>query len=231
MNPGKGYKYFSNNASSQTLLYPATSPVVNPTAVLRSAGLKWTADRHRYPNNMTLTYVVENGDWRSEQIEIGAFCGDECRGSVMVSYVPQITEHPYLGFLVISGEGNEEIYLKAYDHAANKEYGVENRFSFTSDAILGSPATPYRVVVSTTGTPDLQSGSVAVFLDSSGENLIVRHPWDVIDRLEIVDLNGRIVWQETGFASQSVNVSALAKGMYMLRLVKENQVFVRKFVK
>ena len=236
MNPGYGYKYFSQHASVQSLVYPA------PPSTLSGLGLRtdtealssrWTADRYRYPNNMTLTYIVsaDNVEWQSPQIEIGAFCGNECRGSVMLSYLPQLPEHPYIGFLVVYGDGNEEIQLKIYDHATGKEYMADNRLWFAADAINGSPAEPYRVVASTTGICNVSVGSVSVFLDASGEHLNIRCPWSDIDQVEIIDLHGRILWHESGFASESVSVSTLVKGIYLLKLVKDNQVSVYRFVK
>jgi len=103
--------------------------------------------------------------------------------------------------------------------------------SFASDAIQGSPAEPFRITLSPTGISNIQSGSVTVYLDPLHQKLIIRYPWNIIDRLEIVDLNGRIIWQTTNFTSESVDVSSLAKGVYILKLVKDNQVSVYKFIK
>ena len=46
----------------------------------------WTCDPHQYANNMTMIGVVSlNGtELLSESFEIGAFCGEECRGSELL---------------------------------------------------------------------------------------------------------------------------------------------------
>ena len=42
----------------------------------------WEPDPHQFPNNMSVIGVIEiNGvEQASESYELGAFCGDECRG-------------------------------------------------------------------------------------------------------------------------------------------------------
>jgi hypothetical protein len=233
MNPGEGYKYYS--AANQTLVYPASGPSgLRSSRADASLPLKWTAQASRFANNMTFSFVVsqDNRELQSDQIEVGAFCGDECRGSVRVAHFPQLIDHPYMGFLMIYGENNDEIRLRIYNHATGEEYDEGNVvLTFASDAIHGSPANPYPVIASPTGIGRLPSNSVSVYLDSSGEKLNIRYPWNSIDQIEMVDLNGRILWQENGFAWESVDVSSLAKGVYILKLIKDHQLFVLKFVK
>jgi len=233
MNPGEGYKYYS--AATQTLIYPApASSTLRSSHAEETLPLKWNPQASRFANNMTFTFIVsqDNKDLQNDQIEIGAFCGNECRGSVLLKNVPQLADHPYMGFLMIYGENGDEIRLRIYNHATGEEYEESNVvLSFVADAIQGSPAEPYQVIASPTGIRNLQSGSVSVYLDLANEKLNIRYPWDSIDWLEIVDLNGRIIWSETGFASKFVDISSFAKGMYILKLNKDSQLFVHKFVK
>jgi len=235
MNPGEGYKYYSANTATQSLVYPAAAAVQLRSSNSENAlDLKWTTNANRFANNMTLTFVVsqDNRELQSDNIEIGAFCGDDCRGTAMLKNLPQITGHPYMGFLVIFGNDNDNIRLRVYNHETGQEYEVDNiSLSFESDAILGNPTEPLQIMASPTGIPGLQSGSVYVYMNSAGDKLNIHRPWNIIDRLEITDLNGRTVWQATGFASESINVSSLAKGVYLLKLIKDNQSSVYKFIK
>jgi len=233
MNPGDGFKYFST--SDQALVYPSTSSQFRSVTAENDMTTEWTPNANSFPNTMTMTSVVLSGstELQSDQIEIGAFSGDECRGSALLKNFPQLTDHPYLGFLVVYGNGNEAIRLRIYNHATGQVYDASNApLSFSSDAIYGSPSDPYSVVMpSPTGICNLSSGSVSVYMDQTGEKLNISYPWNVIDQVAIVDLTGRIVWQTTGFASESVNVSSLAKGAYIVKLVKDGQMSVYKFVK
>jgi hypothetical protein len=192
----------------------------------------YIADYQSYPSTMTYTasVVLDNVELQSDLIEIGAFSGNECRGSALLKDFSQ-NAHSHLGFLVIHGEGNEAIRLRIYNHATGREYDATNALSFGANAMHGSPAEPYRIVSSTTGINDLQAKAVNVYLESTGGRLQIHRPWDSIDQLEITDLSGRVVLRETGFTAASINVSLLANSVYLLKLTKDNQVYVKKFIK
>jgi hypothetical protein len=233
MGPGNGYMYYSNNSTMQTLIYPSSSPQLAPARNVQGEAFAphWTVDEHRYPNTMTATSVVlsDNVELQSNEIEIGAFSGDECRGSVLLKNFPQVADS-YLGFLVIHGEGNEEIHLRIYDHAISQEYDATNVLSFEVNAIYGNPADPYRIVSSPTGITNIVN-AVNVYLEQTGANLQIHCPWSSIDHLEITDLSGRVVLREANFTAASVNVASLTNSVYLLKLVKDGQVYVKKFIK
>ena len=134
---------------------------------------------------------------------------------------------------MVYGDNNEAIRLRIFDHTTGQEYAATNEsLPFVSDAIYGSPTEPYRVVAAVpTGISNVSSSDVSIFVDPSGSQLYIRYPWSSIDRVEIVDLSGRSLWQATGFTAKSISVSSLAQGTYILKVVKDNQLFVYKFIK
>ena len=105
----------------------------------------WIADPYKYANNMTVVGVVSfSGEEQgSEFLEIGAFCGDECRGSSMASY--QKVFDRYYFFLMIYGEHNDEISFRCYDHRLNLELELipETLINFQSNAMLGGVVDPF----------------------------------------------------------------------------------------
>ncbi|MDR3340292.1 MAG: T9SS type A sorting domain-containing protein, partial [Candidatus Symbiothrix sp.] len=102
---------------------------------------------------------------------------------------------------------------------------------FSSDAIYGNPSEPYRIVTGTTGINSPGNEKVNIYPNPVSATLFINHPWEKIDVLEISDLIGRRIILETGFTKQSVNVSGLVKGVYILKLRKGGQIFVEKFTK
>ena len=48
-------------------------------------GEHWTWNPNQYPNNAIFTAVItiDGEEQRSDQLEIGAFCDETCRGSVI----------------------------------------------------------------------------------------------------------------------------------------------------
>lgn len=81
----------------------------------------WTPDISPYPDYMRMHVVVQcyGVDMASSFLEIGAFCGDECRGSVMVGYCPPLQR--YVFYLPVYGNDGETFRFKLYDHQQGKE--------------------------------------------------------------------------------------------------------------
>ena len=126
---------------------------------------KWSTDESRFPASMTLTAIAVHDfqEMRSEEIEIGAFCGDDCRGSVLLRYEKNLDR--YFGFLLIFGDGNEKITLKVYDHATGEEYLANNSpITFKADDTHNSPINPYVVALGTTDESYIPSPPVSTGL-------------------------------------------------------------------
>jgi hypothetical protein len=234
MQPGKGYMYSSNGALPKTFYYPAS--------VLRSVQLrsnenrqtpKWSVDYYRFPTSMTITAIALNNDvvMQSELVEIGAFSGDECRGSVLLQYVEGL-ENPYLGFLMVFGDPGDEITYKIYDHATQTEYeatGPTN--SFLNDEIYGNPAAPEKITAnSTTGNDNLTNGLV-IYPNPVKDKLYIRYNDSQLDALEIFDISGRLIVKEENFTEKSIDVSKLEKGIYLLHVTVNGKLSVHKFIK
>jgi len=247
------------NLSAATLYVPSSAKSAYEAApVWQNFGtiieLSYSPVSQPYPNIMNFTVAVslDGNEIQNGRYEIGAFSDNECRGSAVLQsipaasqqsnshgaaalqYAPADTQHSYLGFLSVYGNGDENITFKIFDHDTGKEYEATIApVAFAIDATYGSTENPYQITIvsNPVGNCKLKMGDVHIYPDSSGEKLIIQYPWNNIDRLEIADLNGRILWQESGFASESVNIASLAKGMYILKLVKDNRVSVHKFIK
>ena len=139
--PGQGYIYQSKAADTKTFRYPRTS---NGTAYRASAKTSVASttnyqpvDDGKFPDNMNIIAVVEQGGQRIEDAEVAAFVSGECRGAV--SY--------YSGyyFLTIMGSSendkNATVELRVW--ANGKEYIIENEKRFVSDAFYGTLEDPY----------------------------------------------------------------------------------------
>lgn len=105
----------------------------------------WTQNPYQYPNNMTIIGVVSfNGvEQRSQSIELGAFCGEECRGSVMANYEEMFDR--YFFYMMVYGEQNDEISFRCYDHKLNLELNLiqETFIDFQTNAMIGGVVEPF----------------------------------------------------------------------------------------
>lgn len=79
-------------------------------------------------NNMTVYGQLKiDGEFADENIEIGAYCGDEVRGRAFI--IKQGST--YLFFLTLYGNTNDVINLRFYDHSVETELNVGGDYSIT----------------------------------------------------------------------------------------------------
>ena len=119
-------------------------------------GLSFSADAQNFyfpkpadnldGENMTVYGQLKiDGEFSDENIEIGAFCGDEVRGRAFVIKQGGM----YLFFLTVYGNANDEIELHFYDHEIGTELNVVGDFLITyssSDTNLNAGVVDYYTV-------------------------------------------------------------------------------------
>ena len=100
------------------------------------------------PGNYSLVMAVtgiiqiDGVEQFSSQLEVGAFCGDECRGSQMAAEF--FLTNRYLVMLSIDGEIGNELTFKLYDHGLGQELNLTSPavVTFNMDG-YGNPIEPY----------------------------------------------------------------------------------------
>ena len=105
----------------------------------------WNVDIHQYPYNMSVTGIIKiNGmEQQTPALEIGAFSGDECRGSQRLTYFPLVDR--YLVFFTLYGDAGDEMSFRLYDHSVGEELDLScsSTISFVPDGIMGTAFDPY----------------------------------------------------------------------------------------
>ena len=105
----------------------------------------WTpVDEGQYAYSMTLYGVIQidGVEQHSDQLEVGVFCGDECRGSAFANEF--FLTHRYLAEVNVYGENGHQLTFKLYDHRTNQELAPTSTeaIAFTLDG-YGNPIEPY----------------------------------------------------------------------------------------
>lgn len=122
----------------------------------------WTPVSGAYQNTATITgiVVIDDVEQRTNTLEVGAFCGDECRGSTMLRYLSAIDR--YEVFLTIYGEDGNQITFKLYDHDAQQELDLNtpDPVAFVIDDIIGDPMDPYVFDFTSNGSQPQPTGVV-----------------------------------------------------------------------
>ena len=97
-------------------------------------------------NNMTVNGIIliDGVEQTVSTLEVGAFCGDECRGSRRGAYFSMTGQ--YVVPLQIQGNGNSEVItFRLYDHVTQQELDLvcANTLEFDINGRLGTPGNWY----------------------------------------------------------------------------------------
>ncbi len=105
----------------------------------------WTWNSHAYPNNSTFVGIItiEGVEQRSEQLEIGAFYNDECRGSIICLY--NANKDRYYACLTVNGEAGMEMTFRLWNHATDEELNVTPliTYTFQPNDFFGTTSNPF----------------------------------------------------------------------------------------
>ena len=108
----------------------------------------WTPDESLYANNMTVitTVEIEGEEQYNPNLELGAFCNGELRGSARLQYVDSPANR-YECFLMVYGNSNDIITFQLYDHGTGKvsELTSHESIAFEVNATIGDVTNPYTV--------------------------------------------------------------------------------------
>ena len=232
--PGMGLLY-KNTGSQTSFTYPTGSRGGSAwNANLDENDNHWQADAHAYPNNMTVTAVVEldGVELAAEHYEIAAFANGECRGSAKLMYVEPLNRH--MAFLTIHGEDAVELSFGLYDSQTGTErYDADNLVTYTNNATLGEPDEPYVVSFrGLTGVDEFDSNlhvfpnpvargeAVNLGMASSNGNV----------QVEVINTMGAVISVETLTKVASIAAPSVP-GVYMLRITAEGEgTYFRKLV-
>lgn len=99
----------------------------------------WTVNEG-YESNMNLTLEVRLDAVTEPGFEIGAFCGEECRGKASSQYFSQLDNH--LWFLTIHGVVGDAISFFVRVNEVEQDAVTTYNLVFAPNAIIGSPSAP-----------------------------------------------------------------------------------------
>lgn len=226
LEPGQGYMYKSNSDEAKTLTFQAERGNAVGNAI-KEDGF-FTPNTADFSSNMLVTAVVETDgqELRSEEYELAAFVGDECRGSVRLMYVEPLDR--YVAFLLVYGDAPEEVRFVLTDGSDMVCSG--DVLTYVADGIEGTPTEPVTLHFGTLGLNESEKDVVNIFPNPSDgifsiEGMGVR-------KIEVVDAYGQIILsKETKNDFEQIDLSDNADGLYLLRVVTSNGITTKQLIK
>ena len=94
----------------------------------------WTPNDSEYEDNMTLTGVIQidGVEQQSTALEVGVFCGEECRGSGYPTYF--LPAQRYVIQLLVFGESGDSLTFKLFDSDSGQELNLVSPDAVTFNA-------------------------------------------------------------------------------------------------
>ena len=158
------------------------------TAHFTSSETHWIPNDAMYEDNMTLTGVIQiNGvEQQSTSLEVGVFCGEECRGAQLATYF--FPTQRYLVQLIVFGETGDQLTFKLYDHALGQELDLTSPEAVTFVANgYGSLGNPY--ILNFTGSvTQTYTLPIAGYDNPAGNYYLIAPPIDDVNPAEIVGM-------------------------------------------
>ena len=209
--PGHGYIYVAKGSAQQTFTYPAASKGVESES--EALNTTWTAQRARFASTMDLFATVEiNGvEQTSDELEIGAFVGDECRGAVKLMYVEELGKH--IAFLTVSGNNGETVSFKALHEG--EVIDLQETVTIQLNELLGDAKAPFVL--------HANSGTFTLFPNPASKGEFIHMSLNDLNgaTVEIYNALGALVRTET-LSNENKELSGFnTAGVYTIRVVDQ----------
>lgn len=229
LQPGQGYMYQSNSNEVKYLTYPQVNRNnLNEDNEGEVVGNSFMTMGDNYANNMTITAVIDlDGSLLcSDDYELAAFVGNECRGSIKLKYVKPLNQ--YMAFLLVHGDKEESLRFALTD--GNEISWSNDYLMYANDATYGTPTQP---VVLHFGPIGVNESSIAII------NIYPNPSHDVfniegkdIQKVEVINAFGQIIYsKEINNNSLQIDLSKHAIGAYLVRVVTSKGINTQQVIK
>ena len=227
LEPGQGYMYKSNNSTSKTLVFQTGRGEETVTNVTEENSF-FTPNTDDFSDNMLVTAVInmDGQELRSEDYEIAAYVGNECRGNVRLMYVEPFDR--YVAFLLVFGEAEEEIHFVLTD--GNDVAWSDDLLTYTDDGLEGTVTEPATLHFGTLGLNDNEHDFVNIFPNPS--NGIFNIEGNGLRKIEVVNAFGQtVLLREVENSLMQIDLGDKAAGVYLLRVITNNGITTKQLVK
>lgn len=130
--------------------------------------------------------LIDGVEQTGTTLEVGAFCGDECRGSMMPEFFPPTSQYVVTLTVVSNQQSGEAITFRLYDHSTNQELNLtsENNTTFSNNAMIGTMGDWYEFAFVTPAVTYTYELPVNAWTIEGGYSLIAP-PFDGINPAQV----------------------------------------------
>lgn len=201
----------------------------------------WDVDATQFEHNMNMIAIVigteGNSNLLKEGDELGAFVGDELRGSSIVTHIPALDS--YMIFMTVhANKQGELLTFKFYDAELEQVFEIEESAGFTSNSVVGEVDNPQELhLATTTGLSYEESNAgITTYPNPFSTSVFVKFygTSSEADQLVITDVFSRVVRIIDVQVKQGENIvewnpsAEIATGTYFMKLNNSDSSKVQK---
>lgn len=227
LEPGRGYMIYGN---SQNFNYaPATRGFVEEEVL----PTYWTSSYNDFATNMNIVAVINlMGEIvNSTNYEVGAFVGDDCRGSI----VPMSIANKNIALLTINGNDNDLLSFRLLDKETGEMYIADNNYKYVTNDIIGTVNEPYVLYFNTLMSNDeFKIGKMDMFPNPVKQDGMLTLSIPALNKnmkVQVINSLGMVVKSEN-MSTEKTNLSVnLAPGVYTVKVVAgDKQLYVERLI-
>ena len=188
---------------------------------------EWQPVRAYNPTNMNMVAVVnvDNEELRSDNVEIGVFNGETCRGAVRPVYVDVLDQ--YLVFLTMYGEENEHFSFRMLDQEGNVYESNEASVSYKANDVIGRVRSPFALNFNSKNS---FAGALDLFPNPVNRGEMVNLTLPAESTVEVINVLGSTM-KRVRMAEGSQLTADMAPGIYTIKVTDaEGKVYVDKLI-
>ncbi|MCC6461615.1 MAG: T9SS type A sorting domain-containing protein [Saprospiraceae bacterium] len=235
----KGYLLKISNPG--TLSYPAN--VKGNTVEARGGDPVanfWTVNPTQFEHSMTLVGMLSDGNQNATLAthELGAFAGNDLRGSATSIYIEPLQAHLFF-LTTYANVPGEQLQFKLYNSATGTVEALAQQMFFASDLHQGTVEAPVPFTLLASG---VQEQATALRFEvqpnpfTDALQLLVYSDREQDLNLQVSDATGRLVAQQklavrSGSNALRWDAGALSAGVYLIRLEGAGGTMVQKVIK
>ena len=142
--------------------------------------------------NMTMSGIIliDGVEQTGTNLEVGAFCGDECRGSMRAEFFPPSSQYVVALTVVSNVQSGEAITFRLFDHSTHQELDLVsvNDITFNNNDIMGTLGDWYEFSFLTPSSTVTYTLPITGYGTTAGGYYLIAPPFDNIDPEEIVGM-------------------------------------------
>ena len=204
-------------------------------AIVKAETPDWSVNSSNFEFSMTLTatITIDGEPFGASNDMVGIFVGDECRGVATSTFVETYEKYYFFVTSFSNVHSGDSLRFRYYNASLDEEYELFNVEVFVDGKNLGTPSQPYKLSnTEVTGTSfNYNELDFSIYPNPATSLVTVKLGSKNINNVKVYNSIGAVVMENEERSNVvTINVSDLAKGIYIVTATSNNNSYSKKLV-